>query len=268
MKKDSIVTLVIFTLVAILVMSAGAGADIQLKEKLQSRQWLENGRFHYDRGEFRKAMECFEKSLMIDRNNVDAETMLNTVLEEVLEKVRAEQDTAKNPKVLVAKPVGDSSQLSAGTLPVMPKRPRYVKERTTMEKELKYMREMNLREGLGEKTQFKLLKGYLRNTGKKPQPEKSAVESLVTGNADYHSKLGVKYAKAGNYEKAIEEFRTVLTIDPGNMFARMNLGLCLAYSDHLYEAVKEYKKVLELAPDGSKYASTAKKMLVKIKDLI
>ena len=59
-----------------------------------------------------------------------------------------------------------------------------------------------------------------------------------------------------------------LTIDPGNMFARMNLGLCLAYSDHLYEAVKEYKKVLELAPDGSKYASTAKKMLEKIKDLI
>ena len=255
--------LTILLLSSVMVMSAGA--EIVLKEKIHSRQWLENGQLHYERNEYRKAMECFERALMIDRHNIDAEGMLNKVLEEVLIKVKEEQKLAKAAAQTESK---QEKPLGATVAKHKAPRPDYVKKRPTMESEIRRMREHNLREGLSEKTNFKLLKGYLKNVGPRTKEKTEVEANLKTGNAEYHSKLGVKYAKTGNFEKAIEEFKAVLTLDPGNMFARMNLALCYAYSDQLYEAVKEYKKVLQLAPEGSKYATKAQKMLVKIKDLI
>ena len=63
--------------------------------------------------------------------------------------------------------------------------------------------------------------------------------------------MGICYRNFGNTEKALEELRTAIAIDPNHKNARRNAGIVLAYDlKKPKEAIIEFEKYLELDPDG------------------
>ena len=61
--------------------------------------------------------------------------------------------------------------------------------------------------------------------------------------------LAVCYTKAGNFERAIAEYRKILDQDAGIYEARINLALLLDQSGKRSEAAGQYEKAVELRPD-------------------
>jgi tetratricopeptide (TPR) repeat protein len=65
--------------------------------------------------------------------------------------------------------------------------------------------------------------------------------------------LGRAYYRSGRFEKAREEFRAALEIDPANDYAHFCLALCLARLDRREEARGHIKMALVMRPDNPAY---------------
>lgn len=61
---------------------------------------------------------------------------------------------------------------------------------------------------------------------------------------------GQNYSYCGQYNQAIDCFRSVLTLQPQDAFSRNQLGLALSKKGSTSEALQEFKKVLVLDPEN------------------
>ena len=64
-----------------------------------------------------------------------------------------------------------------------------------------------------------------------------------------HQLLGYQYAASGQYEKAIEEYKLALKVDPSKKDIYYNLGFIYARLGQFDDAIANYKEVLKLDPN-------------------
>lgn len=84
------------------------------------------------------------------------------------------------------------------------------------------------------KTQVSLWEDVVKKSPNKPRP---------------HNNLGLAYSSVGRYDRAIQEYWTVLQLRPDSVDAHNNLGLAYAYSGMYDEAIKEYLGALDHQPN-------------------
>jgi Tfp pilus assembly protein PilF len=75
--------------------------------------------------------------------------------------------------------------------------------------------------------------------------------ACTSSNSVAHNNMGLAFAKNGEVEKAIGQFRQALEIHPDDGEVRYNLGVCFFVKGDLDEAVTQYRKALETAPDNA-----------------
>lgn len=68
------------------------------------------------------------------------------------------------------------------------------------------------------------------------------------GNMLARVNLGVDYENEGRIDEAIQEFRTVLGIDPGHIAARVNLGMAYIRKGRVPDAIMELRTAVRLGP--------------------
>lgn len=64
-----------------------------------------------------------------------------------------------------------------------------------------------------------------------------------------HASLGIINAKQKNADGAITSFQTALTLEPDNTDIRYNLALAYELAGSVDKAIEEYKQVLEIDPE-------------------
>ena len=75
-----------------------------------------------------------------------------------------------------------------------------------------------------------------------------SMEKISPSSDQNHNNLGDLYSRRKEWDKAIEEFKIAVTINPRYSYAFHNLGNAYLYSDRLDEATKYYYKALEINP--------------------
>ena len=66
-----------------------------------------------------------------------------------------------------------------------------------------------------------------------------------------HLSLGNTYVRLGKLDKAIDQYREAIAIEPGYSMPHYNLGVALAGAGRLDEAIAEYQKAVDLQPDNA-----------------
>jgi tetratricopeptide (TPR) repeat protein len=70
-------------------------------------------------------------------------------------------------------------------------------------------------------------------------------------NVDVRVDMAICYRNIGNPQKAVEEFRKAITINPNHLNAHRNLGVVLAFDlGDKKQAAKEWEEYLRLAPNA------------------
>jgi tetratricopeptide (TPR) repeat protein len=109
----------------------------------------------------------------------------------------------------------------------------------------------------------KLLKKQLDNLPKKFSKMARENKILVKETGDMHYNLGVFYAKEMNYDRALEEFKKAIDINPNDAKAQYNLGFI--YAEHRQDRKKAeyyFRNFLGLAPNDPN-ANSVKSYLVE-----
>jgi protein O-mannosyl-transferase len=88
--------------------------------------------------------------------------------------------------------------------------------------------------------------GYWRNT--LTLFEHCAV--VTPDNVTVHKYLGVGFAKKGNAEAALQEFKESLRFEPKDPRTFYNIGLMLVLLDRNDEAINNFRRVVELEPNN------------------
>jgi tetratricopeptide (TPR) repeat protein len=77
-------------------------------------------------------------------------------------------------------------------------------------------------------------------------------------SAEEHFILGNEFSQTGDFEKAVEEYKKVLELDPQHVDAISNLGVAYYNLGQLDEAIEQYSKAIEIAPrDADIYSNLA-----------
>ena len=84
--------------------------------------------------------------------------------------------------------------------------------------------------------------------------------ALDGDNADLYDALGTAYKHAGDLEPAEEAYRKAITLQPDHATAYLNLGMLLEEQTRIPEALGAFKKCLELSSDPDE-SSAARKNL-------
>jgi len=66
---------------------------------------------------------------------------------------------------------------------------------------------------------------------------------------DAHVKLGTVYQNQGTFDKAIEEFKKAIELDPNSMVAHSSLAYIYEDQNRLDEAITEFKELLRIQPN-------------------
>ncbi|EGC29139.1 hypothetical protein DICPUDRAFT_159315 [Dictyostelium purpureum] len=77
---------------------------------------------------------------------------------------------------------------------------------------------------------------------------------------------GIKYAKAGQFEKAIEYYKEALNVDHNHKDAYVALGAVYANNSQFEKAIYNFKEALSIDPNDSNADKYFKATLVKMKD--
>lgn len=80
--------------------------------------------------------------------------------------------------------------------------------------------------------------------------EFSTAISLSPNNPLYHTNLAVALSETGEFERAVSEFQTALRLDPNNAAAYLQLGYTYQEMERPMQAVEAWRKVIDLAPDS------------------
>ena len=75
-----------------------------------------------------------------------------------------------------------------------------------------------------------------------------SMEQISPSSDQNHNNLGDLYSRRREWDKAIEEFKKAVAINPRYSYAFHNLGNAYLYSDRLDEASGYYYKALEINP--------------------
>ena len=86
--------------------------------------------------------------------------------------------------------------------------------------------------------------------------------SIDPDDAIIHNNIGIAYAGEGRFDKAMPAFRQALKIDPNYIGAHFNLGIVYAQKQMYKQAKKQFQIVLSL-DSGFKPASKALRNLKK-----
>jgi spermidine synthase len=80
--------------------------------------------------------------------------------------------------------------------------------------------------------------------------EQSLLERIKTNNKDVDAiiKLGTVYQNQGMLDKAIEEFKKAIELDPNSMLAHSNLAYIYEGKEMINEAIAEFKELLRIQP--------------------
>jgi len=71
-------------------------------------------------------------------------------------------------------------------------------------------------------------------------------------SAEIHNFLGIAFRWKGELERALEEYKMVLSLQSGIPEIHFNMGIVLTKLGRLEEAIIEYKRAIDLKPDYSK----------------
>lgn len=75
--------------------------------------------------------------------------------------------------------------------------------------------------------------------------------SLRESLSAYYANLGANYQGKGEFDKAIEELKKAVEIDPSSLAAHLNLGNAYTSKGDFDKAVEELKKATEINPDNA-----------------
>ncbi len=67
-----------------------------------------------------------------------------------------------------------------------------------------------------------------------------------------HHSLAITYLRAGEFEKAISEWKEIVSLLPGIAGVHFNLGITYRKTGLLHEAISEYKKAVQIKPSYAK----------------
>lgn len=76
-----------------------------------------------------------------------------------------------------------------------------------------------------------------------------ALGYITPDNADAHNNLGQRYQERGEFEKAIEEYKKAIALQPKLHTAYNNIAVCYGQLGRLAEAEQALLKTIELRPD-------------------
>jgi len=84
-------------------------------------------------------------------------------------------------------------------------------------------------------------------------------------NVDVRVDMGTCYRRVGIADRAAEEFREAITIDPRHPYAHRNLGVVLAFDlNDKSQAIKEFEEYIRLSPDTPD-SSQIRQLISKLK---
>ena len=69
--------------------------------------------------------------------------------------------------------------------------------------------------------------------------------------ADTHNERGNTYCKAGDYERAIQDYNKAIALDPNHASAYNNRGIAYYKKGDYEQAIIDYTKTIELDPDDA-----------------
>jgi tetratricopeptide (TPR) repeat protein len=76
------------------------------------------------------------------------------------------------------------------------------------------------------------------------------VLELDPKNVNVRVDMGICYRRVGRSDRAAEEFRKAISINPTHPFAHRNLGIVLAFDlNDKKQAIKEFEEYIKLSPD-------------------
>ena len=73
--------------------------------------------------------------------------------------------------------------------------------------------------------------------------------AVTTNNVIVHNALGIYYSNNDDYDRAMQEFKKAIDIDPGNIITLCNTANSLARQGRKDEATELYNQVLKISPD-------------------
>lgn len=79
--------------------------------------------------------------------------------------------------------------------------------------------------------------------------KKTKTKTAISGNESSIMEMAKFYFLNSKYDEAIDEFRKVLEINPGNAEAYYNLGLIYENRNRPDDAKEMYEKALSIDPD-------------------
>lgn len=98
-------------------------------------------------------------------------------------------------------------------------------------------------------------------------PTDSDATPATSLTAEEHFRRGNELIQAGELEKAIDEYKSALELEPGNVDALTNLGVVYYNLGQLDDAVEQYSKALEIAPDDADIHSNLAAAYVQLNQL-
>jgi len=209
---------------------------------LNNRYFLEVGRIYYNRNEFRKSIESFEKAgEIIDQFPVNL-AYLGLCLENLGQPDRAEaifrDAIGKDPSLddYFYNRMGIINYRSGRHAEAV----QFYQEAIQRVQLAIYQENLGLAyEGLGDYPSA--IAAYHK-----------AME-LEPDNGQFPNRLGVFYYSQGNHKDAIPQYRKALELDPDNAVFQNNLALALEGDQQFAEAEKAYLKAIELDPKNAGY---------------
>ncbi len=211
------------------------------------------GTEYFEMGDFDKAMEQFKIALALDPNNVSTISNIGSTLSS-----QGKKDEAKYyyEKAIKLNPTGSEGYYSLGLLLIS---------------QDKLEEAINLYQGaLTKKLQYPFLMykgiGHLMvRMGQFDEAIKALEKAVILrSDSETYANLGQAYAEKGDLEKATENYKKAIMMDPNNPEAHYNLGNAYLSQDRLMEAAGEYQKAIKAKPNYAKAYSNLGVVLLSI----
>jgi len=225
-----------------------------------------NPLFHYNLGralhlqnEFEAAADAYQQAIELGHDAAEVQRQLGKALEKA-------GDVAGARVALRASAAADSSD--AETLYLLAKL--LDREGETAEAVRLYRRSLDLRPDVAD-AHYNLGRAYYK-LGREADGdrhvalfdelssgERVGIRDLELGvqrapaNAGQRRALASAYADAGQYDRATEELRIAVALEPEHAATHFHLGLMLARTDRVVGAIQVLERATELAPDSARY---------------
>jgi tetratricopeptide (TPR) repeat protein len=227
----------------------GAAADMDSSPELAARNRLVRARLHFvvaslhiGQGDFGAARREIEASLALAPEMVVANAMLGYVLEQT---GNLSEAVERYSIALELDPGNINALRSRASANLSLHRNREAIE------DLERLCDLGLE---GEGAWIRLAVAYLRlgefETARSHYRQALDLNLDPSDEAQVHHHLGVIEGRIGSADRAVEEYRTALALDPDLVGARLDLGSALARLGRYQESAETYRQVVEVDPSN------------------